>query len=71
MKFAALVQLNRLRQRRDLDVHVVEYRADVGAVVQVLDVSRPVTPRTVPVRLTILPSGEIACDSPECEALAA
>lgn len=71
MKFAALVQLNQLRQRRDVAVHVVEYRADGGAVVQVLDVSRPVTPRTVPGRLRILPSGEIAGGSPDCVALAA
>jgi len=71
MKFAALVQLNRLRVRRDIAVHRVDYLDNGGALVQVLDVSRPVAPRTVPVRLTIMPSGEIACDSPECEALAA
>jgi hypothetical protein len=70
MKFAALVQLNRLRERRDLDVRVVEYRADGGAVAQVQDVSRPVTAETIPVRMTILPNGKIACDSSGCEAVA-
>ncbi len=70
MTFAALVQLNRLRARRDLDVCAVHYRADGGAAVHVLDISRPVSPRTAPVRLTILPSGEIDYDSPGCEAVA-
>ena len=70
MTFAALHALNRLRARRDLDVRLVEYCADGGAVVAVLSLARPVTRRTAADRLVIQPSGEIACDSPGCEAAA-
>lgn len=71
MTFAALAQLNRLRARRDIAVHLAAYRTDGGVVVETLDISRPVSPATVPVWLTILPDGQIACGSAECETWAA
>jgi len=55
MKFAALVVLNRLRQCRELAVRVVDNTSQRGAVVDVLDLSKPLPREAIPVRLVILP----------------
>jgi hypothetical protein len=71
VKFAAVSRLRQLQARRDIDCWLIAYRQDGGAELRVLDLTRPQPLGGAPFPLTILPTGEVACECSECEALAA
>lgn len=70
MMFAARLVVSALRRRRDIIVWHVEDIPCGGAIVHVLDVSRPVAPGTPLVELRVTAEGRIESDAPEFARLA-